>query len=292
MHCDPTHLDAALGERFASFKLLGKGGEGAVFGAWDRVRKVDIALKVTRDAGEPGLPERFEREYQILAATRHNHLVTVYDHGQSSITAEDGAHNHFWYTMERCDSSLRASFQRLALPARIAVVIQLLDGLALLHAKMIAHRDIKPDNLFVVTTRQGAQIKIGDFGIATVARVAPNAAFGLLSGSPPYLAPERWSEAEDADWRPSDQYAAGVTLYEIVSGGALPLDFTGGYRRGHQRSGIRPLQIPELGRRRLLSIDQVLARMLAKRPELRFASVADCKRELTAALANEGAFVD
>jgi serine/threonine-protein kinase len=70
----------------------------------------------------------------------------------------------------------------------------------------------------------------------------------------------------------------------------LPLDFTGGYQRGHQRSGIRSLQIPELGSRRLFTVDQVIARMLAKRPELRFASIADCKRELTAALANEGAF--
>lgn len=289
MHCDPTSLDAALGERFASFKLLGKGGDGAVFGAWDRVRKADVALKLMRDEGEPGLPERFEREYQILAATRHDHLVTVYDHGQRLIREGDGARNHFWYTMERCDSNLRASLPRLPLPARIAVVLQLLDGLALLHAKMIAHRDIKPDNLFVTTSRRGLQIKIGDFGIATVSRVAPNAAFGLLSGTPPYLAPERWIGTEDADWRPSDQYAAGVTLYEILSGGALPLDFTGGHRRGHQRSGIRLLQIPELGCRRLPLVDQVIARMLAKRSELRFPSIADCKRELTAALANEGA---
>jgi len=85
----------------------------------------------------------------------------------------------------------------------------------------------------------------------------------------------------------TDQYAAGVTLYEILSGGVLPLDFTGGYRRGHLRSGVRPLQIPELGGRRLHTVDQVVARMLGKRPEARFASIADCKRELTAALANE-----
>jgi eukaryotic-like serine/threonine-protein kinase len=289
MICAPTDLDAALGERFASFKLLGKGGDGAVFAAWDRVRKADLALKVMRDLGAPGLPERFEREYQILAATRDDHLVAVHDHGQVTIGCEDGRRNHFWYTMERCDSSVRTSFQRMPLPVRLAVALQLLDGLSLLHVKMIAHRDIKPDNLFLVSTRSGPRVKIGDFGIATVARLAPNAAFGHLSGSPPYLAPERWSDDEDADWRPSDQYAAGVTLYEILSGGVLPLDFSGGYRRGHQRSGIRPLQIPELGGRRLHTVDQVVARMLGKRPEARFAGVADCKRELTAALANDGA---
>lgn len=289
MHCDPPSLDAALGERFAGFKLLGRGGDGAVFATWDRVRKADLALKVMRDVGAEGLPERFEREYRLLAAIRDAHLVTVHDHGQCPIgLASGGAQNHFWYTMERCESSLRGSFQRFSLPERIGIVIQLLDGLALLHARMIAHRDIKPDNLFLVTTRQGPRIKIGDFGIATVSSAAPDADHGLHSGSPPYLAPERWSGLDDADWRPSDQYAAGVTLYEILSGGALPLDFSGGYRRGHERSGVRPLHIPELGGRRLLTVDQVMARMLAKRSELRFASVADSKRELTAALAHDG----
>jgi serine/threonine-protein kinase len=297
MTCSPTDLDAALGERFASFKLLGKGGDGAVFAAWDRVRKADLALKIMPDTGEAGLAERFEREYQILAATRDDRLVAVFDHGQVRIGGTEGEgegareRGHFWYTMERCDSSLRSCFVRMELGGRIAVVLQLLDGLALLHAKLIAHRDIKPENLFVVGTRTGARIKIGDFGIATVARLSPNAAFGHHSGSPPYLAPERWSgDAEaEADWRPSDQYAAGVTIYEILSGGVMPLDFSGGYRRGHLRSGVRGLLIPELGGRPTGSVDQVVARMLGKRAEARFGSVAECKRELTAALANDGA---
>ncbi|MFT3774702.1 MAG: serine/threonine-protein kinase [Minicystis sp.] len=289
MDHDRRDLAAALGERFAGFKPLGKGGHGAVFAVWDRVRKIDLALKVMRDAGDPSLPERFEREYQILAAARSRNLVTVHDHGQQRIRLTSGQiQNHFWYSMERCDSSVRRSYQRMSLGQRIDVVMQMLDGLAFLHAKEIAHRDIKPDNLFLVTTPQGTRVKIGDFGIATVARLAPNTVDDTISGSPPYLAPERWSGDQSADWRPSDQYAAGVTLFEILSGGVLPLDFSGGYMRGHERSGIRSLAIPELRGRRVPVVDRVIAPMLAKRPEQRYADMGTCKRELAAALAQEG----
>jgi len=289
MSYHPLELAAALGDRFASFKLLGQGGEGAVFGVYDRVRKQDIALKLTRDTGEPGLAERFDREYQILAASRSDRLVQVYNHGRASVRMDDGnTHPHFWFSMEKCDSSVRRSFKTMELKVRLALVMQMLDGLALLHAKSIAHRDIKPDNLFLISDTRGTSMKIGDFGIATTTRVAPNAAGGFIHGSPAYLAPERWQDNGDADWRPADQYAAGVTMFEIVSVGHMPLDFTGGHLRGHERSGLRPLSIPELRGRRFLAVDQVLLRMLAKRPEWRHADVAECKRELEAALLQDG----
>lgn len=282
-------LDAALGDRFGAFKILGRGGEGAVFSVWDRIQKADVALKLTRDTKEPGLAERFEREYQILATTRSPLLVTVYRHGKAVIYLEDGvAQDHFWYSMEKCDSSVRASFRNMDLAQRLDVVMQMLDGLALLHVKNIAHRDIKPENLFLTLTGRKAQVKIGDFGIATVTRVAPNAVEGTVYGSPDYLAPERWKGGQDADWRPADQYAAGVTLFEILSGGTVPLDFAGGHRRGHERSAVRPLRIPELRARKVPEVDKVIGRMLQKRPEWRFADLGECKRELGAALAMEG----
>lgn len=288
----PSDLDAALGERFAGFKLLGQGGEGAVFAVYDRVRKEDLALKLTRDTGEPGLAERFEREYQILAVTRSDRLVRVFNHGRAMVRMADGQGSaHFWFSMEKCDSSVRKSFQRMGLKERLALVMQMLDGLALLHAKSIAHRDIKPDNLFLIAGTRGVSMKIGDFGIATTTRVAPNMAGGFIHGSPAYLAPERWRNSGDADWRPADQYAAGVTMFEILTCGEMPLDFTGGHLRGHERSGIRPLFIPEMPRHRFAAVDQVLAQMLSKKPEWRHVDVAECKRELEAALLQDGVVV-
>lgn len=290
MSYQPADFDQVFGDRFASFKLLGKGGEGAVFAVWDRVRKADVAVKLAKDGGEPGLFERFEREYQILAVTRSDRLVHVFDHGRAMVRGPDGVFEpHFWYSMERCDANVRKTFPHMALAERLTVVMQMLDGLALLHAKNIAHRDIKPENLFLSTPQKGVRgVKIGDFGLATIARVAPNAVSGSVYGSPVYLAPERWQSEADDDWRPADQYAAAITLFELLSHGQLPLDFAGGHLRGHERSAVRPLLIPELHGRGVPMVDDAIRQMLAKRPQWRHPDVASCKRELEAALLNDG----
>src|SRR5262249_10546214 len=156
----------------------------------------------------------------ILASARSRRLVTVYDYGQEVIPVGGAAFNHYWYTMEKCESSVRSSFRGMPLQQRVGIALQMLDGLAFLHAKDIAHRDIKPDNLFLV---KGTQVKIGDFGLAKSHQAAAGGAAAqagqLFMGSPLYLAPERWTGQTDADWRPSDQYAAGVTMYELLSAG-------------------------------------------------------------------------
>src|SRR5690349_7789490 len=104
--------------RFANFKLLGQGGEAAVFTVWDRIRKSELALKLMLDSGAADLAERFEREYGILASTRSPRLVTVYDHGQEVMPAGGAAFNHYWYTMEKCESSVRSNYRRMSLPRR------------------------------------------------------------------------------------------------------------------------------------------------------------------------------
>jgi serine/threonine protein kinase len=293
-----TYTIAALEEsfpRFANFKVLGHGGEGAVFVVWDRNRKIDVALKLMRDTGEEDLAERFEHEYEVLASSRSERLVRVFDHGSALLPAPDGsALPHYWYTMERCESSVQKAYRRMPLAQRVSVAMQMLDGLAFLHAKGIAHRDMKPDNLFLVN---GAEVKIGDFGLARRDRVAGDdddsdtVRLGDVHGSPPYLAPERWVGVQDGDWRPSDQYAAGVTTYELLSAGSMPLDYGATLEtcfRAHLGGKVRLLRVPELGARELPSVDWVLARMMAKRPAFRYPELAECKRELAAALALAG----
>src|SRR5580704_17020845 len=143
--------------RFANFKQLGEGGGGAVFAVWDRIRKSDLALKLMRDTAEEDLTEQFDHEYEILASSRSERLVRVYDHGAALVPAPDGAaERHYWYTMEKCESSVEKVYRRMPLAQRVDVAMQMVDGLAFLHAKDIAHRDVKPDNLFLVN---GTQVK-------------------------------------------------------------------------------------------------------------------------------------
>lgn len=278
--------------RFGNFATLGQGGEGAVFSVWDRVRKMDLALKVTRDFGDPDLGVRFEHEYRTLASSRSPRLVTVFDHGLAAIPLRDGtAPRHYWYTMEKCASSLRRELRQLALPVRVDVANQLLDALAFLHAKGIAHRDIKPENIFMV---QHAQVKIGDFGLAMASAQTFTGTGGrrsaLVRGSPPYLAPERWTGEEGEDWRPSDQYAAGIMLFELLSLGGAALPFgkdLASFYHAHASGEVRALAIPELPMRGFPSVDRVVRRMLAKHPGARYPDIAACKRELSAALAQD-----
>ncbi|EYF00159.1 serine/threonine-protein kinase [Chondromyces apiculatus] len=276
-------LDAAL-PRFSGFRMLGRGGEGAVFVAYDWTRKEDVALKLMRAGDDPVLWERFEREYSILASSRAANLVQVFASGHGQVRLQDGSvQHHFWYTMEICETTLRKVYRGMDLEQRIDLMRQMLNGLAYLHAKNVAHRDIKPANLFLV---KGNQLKIGDFGLATVTKV-PTSTGGMVSGSPPYLAPERWLGDQEDDWRPSDQYAAGVTAFELLSCGAPPLDFNGGTMQAHLSGAVNRLVIPELPRQGLFSVNAVLQRMLAKRPEDRYPDLAECKRELDAALAQD-----
>jgi serine/threonine-protein kinase len=282
-------LEAAF-PRFASFAMLGKGGEGAVMSVWDRVRKMDLALKLMRDLGDPELGVRFEHEYGTLASSRSPRLVTVFDHGRTAIPLSDGSSpKHYWYTMEMCESNLRRELRGLSLPVRVDVANQILDGLAFLHAKGIAHRDIKPENIFLM--RQ-SQVKIGDFGLAMVSSTSASSGSrsAMVRGSPPYLAPERWTGREGEDWRPSDQYAAGVMLFELLSLGGAALPFGSdipSYWQAHASGEVRPLVIPELRMRGFPAVDKVIKRMLAKHPAARYPDIASCKRELAAALAQD-----
>lgn len=287
-------LEEAL-PRFSSFRPLGKGGEGAVYSVWDGVRREELALKLMRDNGEKDLKGKFEREYGILAQARSARLVRVYDYGQVILRMPETGMGalHYWYTMEQCETSVAKVLKQLSLVQRVEVGLQVLDGLAFLHAKGIAHRDIKSDNVFLMKGLQ-TQAKIGDFGLARDTSKADAVVAGgevMVYGSPPYLAPERWFAGKPGeDYRPSDQYAAGVMVYELLSCGHAPLPFGNdrkSYFDAHQSGAVFGLLIPELRRKTFPTVDMVIGRMLAKRPMDRYGTIAECKGELTAALSQD-----
>ena len=103
------------------------------------------------------------------------------------------------------------------------------------------------------------------------------------------FSPNQYS-AIDTSCGPSDQYAAGVTSYELLSKGGAALPFGSDIRscfQAHQSARVSALAIPEVRRRSFPSTDAVIRRMLEKRPEDRYSDIAACKRELTAALVQD-----
>ena len=200
-------------ERIGKYHILeriGRGGMGTIFKAHDPVLDRLVALKVISSEIEvtDELRSRFFREAQACARLSHPNIVTVHDMGE-----DDG---RLFLVMELLEGEeLRRLISRPSLPLedKLAVMIQVCDGLAYAHQRGVIHRDIKPGN--VMRLRSG-QVKILDFGIAQIANDERNLTLtGRILGTLRYIAPEQ--VRGQADHR-SDIFSVGAVFYELVSG--------------------------------------------------------------------------
>jgi serine/threonine-protein kinase len=199
--------------RYALKTILGKGGLGTVYAAWDPLLSRTVALKTLHIDADPASRESldalFLNEARAAAGLSHPHIVTVFDAGPS----ETGV----YIAMERLQGQdLRHLLLQGVRPGPIEaaqVVRRVADALAYAHRKGVVHCDIKPANIFM-TGRMHP--KVLDFGIARVAHRDVPALDGVVAGSPFYLAPEQM-DGRSVDRR-SDVYSLGVVLYELLVG--------------------------------------------------------------------------
>ena len=214
--------------RFELLSLLGRGGMGEVYRARDTRLGRDVALKIIAPAaeGDRAAILRFEQEARSASALNHPNIVTVYDVG------EDGG-SSFIVTelLEGQTLRERLSSGRITQAEAIDIAVNAAAGLAVAHAAGITHRDVKPENIFLVGSRR--QVKILDFGVARLAaeaaapsttadtKTALATSVGALVGTPGYLAPEQVT-GEPVDTR-ADIFSLGCVLYEMLSG-ARPFD--------------------------------------------------------------------
>lgn len=220
-----------------------------------------VALKVVRDehehAGKSDPFLRFLQEYEIAERIRHPGIVRLFDLGVSD--------EHAWLVMEYfARGDLRRRMKSQIAPrwaVRIAAAIA--RALAALHAQGVVHRDLKPGNVML---REDGSIALIDFGMSKdAARSLDLTERGLIFGTPHYMSPEQGhGEATDAR---SDLYSLGVILYEMVTGGKpfsaqSPMAVI--YK--HRKEPVPQLAAGHEG------LQPLLERLLAKRPEERFAS--------------------
>ena len=199
--------------RYALKTILGKGGLGTVYAAWDPLLSRTVALKTLHIDADPASRESldalFLNEARAAAGLSHPHIVTVFDAGPS----ETGV----YIAMERLQGQdLRHLLLQGVRPGPIEaaqVVRRVADALAYAHRKGVVHCDVKPANIFM-TGRMHP--KVLDFGIARVAHRDVPALDGVVAGSPYYLAPEQM-DGRSVDRR-SDVYSLGVVLYELLVG--------------------------------------------------------------------------
>ncbi|MGE0549902.1 MAG: serine/threonine-protein kinase [Kofleriaceae bacterium] len=207
-------------------RLLGAGGMGEVYGAFQPVIDKRVAIKVMSRAcsSNPINLERFVHEAKAVNAIGHANIVDIFSFGQTS----DG---RCYFVMEWLrGESLRDRLDREPLaPTRCYEILDtVLRALEAAHAVGIVHRDLKPDNIFLVAAKDGEpeRVKLLDFGIAKLSgggtsNRARKTQTGTVVGTPAYMAPEQ--AAGLLVEGPSDIYSLGVVAYEMATG-RVPFD--------------------------------------------------------------------
>ncbi len=260
-----TQADLVAG-RYRLEKLLGYGATGRVYRATDEVSGRRVALKMVAGGHARGSPpyERFVREAGIASSLRHPNVVEVHD-----FSADLG-----YLVMEfMVGGSLDRRMERRLGPGAVRrLIADVLAGLEAAHRRGVIHRDIKPANIFYDARGTG---KIGDFGVAHLLDLGQTQTGGLI-GTLAYMSPEQITGAPLTV--AADLYSTGVTLYECLTG-RLPFlgpDFVA------QHLGEVPPPPSELVDDLDPGWDLVLARMLAKDPSERYATVEDLRRAIAA----------
>ena len=274
-------LGGAEGCRFEVLEALGSGAMGHVFRAWDVELQRVVALKFLLWRGRlaEGLTgSLLMHEARAVARLGHANIVRLFDVAEWSGT--------FWepripfLVMECLEGESLADLLRREKPGlrrTLAIIGAVAAGLAHAHAHHIIHRDLKPSN--VLLTSKG-EVKLLDFGIShSLASTAPPLPLLPTAGTPPYMAPEQW-RGEEQDAR-TDLWAAGVMLYELLTGG---LPYQAEFLEQLRARVLAPEPVPSV-RERCPELPEELARLVAellvKEPARRLASAAELWERLS-----------
>ncbi|MDW3687708.1 protein kinase [Cupriavidus sp. CV2] len=254
--------------------LLGRGGIGEVYGAFDTELERDVAIKTLRPelSLDKGFLDRFRSEATSLAKLNHPNITTLYAlfrDGDTTCMVMELVHGH----------TLETILQRIGrFPVRdsLAVIIQAVMGLRYAHKMGVIHRDIKPSNLMLT---ESGTLKIMDFGIARIQGSQRLTQQGDVVGTLAYASPEQL-RGHEGDGR-SDLYSLATVLYELISG-RLPFNATSDYELIRAQVETVPPPLAALCPDLDPGVENALMRALAKVPEERFYTVEDFGRALGA----------
>lgn len=260
-------------------KELGKGGQGAVYQAFDSKLNRTVALKTL----PPELTvneitrKRFEREAQLASALDHPNICTIHD-----LTEFENVHFIVMQFVDGKNIRQLVGGHPLELKSALKIAIQVCDALVAAHAQGIIHRDIKAHNIIV--TEKG-HAKILDFGLAKLTQENPNGneqteltVQGSPYGTPTYAAPEQ-SRGEQVDHR-ADIFSTGVLLYEMLTGtwafhGKTGVDVRHAVLHDEPKpiAERRGTEIPE-------KLQAIVSKALMKEPKDRFQEIAEMRDAL------------
>jgi serine/threonine-protein kinase len=272
---------SVLGQRYRLERRIGAGSMGTVYAAIDLSRDRSCALKVIdrSHTADPTMVARFQREGRIVSELRHPNIVEVFD-----VAQVDGDWVMTMELLEGANLADAISARTVYEPAdAIPVLRGVLDAIEAAHARQIVHRDIKPQNIFLARSRDGAtEVKVLDFGVAKVAGLSPEEQLtrsGTILGTPEYMSPEQATGA-GADHR-SDLYAVACVGYAMLCGRPPFLDSWP--MRVVMKQAFEPPAPPSRLRPELArtpGVDRFMARALEKKPDDRYQSASEMRAAL------------
>jgi eukaryotic-like serine/threonine-protein kinase len=287
-------IGVVLAGRYEVLRRIGEGGMGAVYEAKHTLIGKRVAVKVLLEKfhAKSDFVARLLQEARLASSIGHENIVDVTDFG----TTDDG---RSFVVMEFLDGESLADLERREAPLPIErslrIARQAASALGAAHAKGIFHRDVKPENLYLVRRGDADFVKVVDFGISKAVKPGGDEGAeayrlthtGLLLGTPLYMSPEQARGDEDLDHR-ADIWALGVLLYECLTG-EVPFRANNYLQIISQvlthepasPSRLRPeLGIPD-------AVDAVVMRAMEKDRARRYQTMAELERDLERLLAGD-----
>jgi serine/threonine-protein kinase len=273
-----------VGGRYRLDASLGTGAMGTVYAARAVSDGRPFALKIIRreHTEDPTMVARFQREGRLIAKIRHPNIVQVFE------LDEDGG--SWFIAMELLQGKNLGTAMTdkgtYSLAEAGPVLLAILDGLDVAHAQQIVHRDVKPENVFLVSGAKVEQVKLLDFGVAKFVDQSAKEQLtrsGVVLGTPEYMAPEQ-AVGTSVDHR-SDLYSVGCIAYAMICGRPPFVDnwplrviMKQAFEPHVPPSRLRP-DVPGVD-----AIDRFIARALEKKPPDRYQSASAMRADLEALL--------
>jgi len=258
----------AFDQRYEVLHEIATGGMCRIVRGIRKEDKVHVAIKflLERFLDTPEVIKRFHRESEILIRLRHRNIVSIYERGEV-----EGCYYIVMEFMEGGSLDDYIGSDGVEYTEGLSILCQVCEALDMAHENGIIHRDIKPGNVLLTRDRVA---KLTDFGLAKDTRASELTTESTVMGTEVYMAPEQRALSKGVD-RTTDIYSMGVMIYEVLSGGELPVD---------DYPSLNQLTEGIISR----EVDEVVEKCLKRRPGDRFQSAGELKKALSLSWQGKG----